>query len=320
MSLHCLALLGLLAALPATAQETAPPAPAPEASTPAPAAPPEASPADPAAEEAAALAAMKAFVADLKFRTGVISLEDGSIQLTLPDGWRWLDPEGARKVLVDLWGNPEKIAATSIGMIVPAGVDLADPDASWAVNVRFSDEGYVEDNDADSIDYNDLLKQMQEGTSKENSQRVAAGQPGIQLLGWAMPPRYDKATNVMHWAKELKFGDAPEHTLNYDVRVLGRRGILSMNCIAGMSQLADVTKGAAELVKLAAFTAGHRHADFNADTDKKAGYGLAALVGGAVALKAAGKVGLLAKFGKLLIIPALFLVGWLKRLFSRRSA
>jgi uncharacterized membrane-anchored protein len=37
------------------------------------------------------------------------------------------------------------------------------------------------------------------------------------------------------WAKEIRFGDREENTLNYNVRVLGRKCVLVLDFIAGMS-------------------------------------------------------------------------------------
>jgi uncharacterized membrane-anchored protein len=108
--------------------------------------------------------------------------------------------------------------------------------------------------------------------------------------------------------------------LNYDVRVLGRRGVLSLNAIAGASQKQEIDALTPEIVSLVSFNTGHTYADYNSSTDKKADYSLAGLVvGGAVAAKLLAKGGilvLLAKFGKLLIIPAVLVAGWLKRKFS----
>jgi uncharacterized membrane-anchored protein len=36
----------------------------------------------------------------------------------------------------------------------------------------------------------------------------------------------------MYWAKEINFGGDSENTLNYNIRVLGRKGVLLLNFIA----------------------------------------------------------------------------------------
>ncbi|MEI9946725.1 MAG: DUF2167 domain-containing protein [Chitinophagaceae bacterium] len=62
------------------------------------------------------------------------------------------------------------------------------------------------------------------------------------MVGWAQPPFYDSKNKVLHWAKELQFGGEDLNTLNYDVRFLGRKGILSLNAVATIDQLPKVKK------------------------------------------------------------------------------
>ena len=54
------------------------------------------------------------------------------------------------------------------------------------------------------------------------------------------PPSYDAAAHKLYWAKELMFGTDMDHTLNYNIRVLGRRGVLVLNAVAEMKQLAVI--------------------------------------------------------------------------------
>ena len=108
----------------------------------------------------------------------------------------------------------------------------------------------------------------------------------MELVGWAEPPQYDATNKKLFWAKELAFGDAPEHTLNYDMRILGRRGVLILRAVAGMDQLAQIKDARSQILGMVNYNQGHRYADFNPKTDKVAAYGVAALVLGGIAAKA----------------------------------
>jgi uncharacterized membrane-anchored protein len=88
------------------------------------------------------------------------------------------------------------------------------------------------------------------------------------------------------------------------VRVLGREGVLSMNAVAGMPQLASIETDMQQLLKVAAFNEGYRYEEFNEDTDRMAAYGLGALVAGGIAAKA----GFFAKLGALLLAFKKFIV------------
>lgn len=259
------------------------------------------------------------FLASLNFRQGEIVLADDVATLEVPDNFRYLGPEDTRRVLEEAWGNPS--GADTLGMLFPADLTPLDPD-SWAVVINYEEDGYVSDEEAGKIDYGELLTQMQEATRAVNEERRKRGYEPVELVGWAAAPHYDDAANKLYWAKELRFGDAPDHTLNYNIRILGRRGVLVLNAVAGMDQLAAVEKDVQQVLAFTEFNPGHRYADFDSSIDKVAAYGIAALIGG----KIAAKVGLLAKLGVLLVAFKKFIVAIvvavgaiLARLFRRKK-
>ncbi|KQY49300.1 hypothetical protein ASD14_14620 [Lysobacter sp. Root494] len=276
----------------------------------------------PEQDEQAQEKAARAVVAGFQWRDGAVGVDEAKARFNLNENFRYLGAADARKVLEDLWGNPPDDSV--LGMIVPKGRGVLD-DSGWAVVVTYSDEGYVSDEDAAKIDYDDMLKEMQDADKEDNEARKEAGYPALHLVGWAEPPHYDAASKKLYWAKELK-GEGSEHsTVNYDIRVLGRRGYLSLNAVARMNELPEVKTGMQQLLPMVEFDAGSRYADYDKGTDKVAAYGLAALIGGGIAAKA----GLFAKLGALLLglkkllIPLVLLGGaFFKKilgLFSRRK-
>ena len=270
--------------------------------------------------EAAGAKSAEEFVAGLKFREGDIAVPKAHARFQLKPEFRYLEQADARRVLENLWGNPPDESV--LGLIVPRKPDLL-ADDSWAVVVTYSDEGYVSDEDAAKIDYDKMLTEMKQSTREENSARKEAGYGTVELTGWAETPRYDAASKKLYWAKELAFNGEAQHTLNYDIRVLGRHGYLSLNAVAGMNDLSAVRQGMQELLPMAEFDAGARYADFDESTDKVAAYGVAALIGGGLAAKAGlfAKLGLvLAKFWKLLLIGVVALAGGVRKFFGKKEA
>jgi uncharacterized membrane-anchored protein len=183
------------------------------------------------------------------------------------------------------------------------------------------DDGHVDDSDARKIDYKELMSDMKKSTRDDNEEREKAGYGKVELVGWATEPRYDAGTHKMYWAKELDFGGS-QHTLNYDVRVLGREGVLSMNAVAGMNQLTSIQRDMTQLQGLADFNQGFRYEEYDKSTDKLAAYGLGALVAGGVA----AKMGLFAKLvtiliaaKKLIIAGVIAIGGFLARMFKRKE-
>jgi len=275
--------------------------------------------ADPAAAEAAQQAAATKMVSSLAFKTGDFKVAAAEATLHVGDGFQYLEAKDARRVLEEFWGNP---ADTSVlGMIVPTKPTL-DEAGSWAVVVTYSDEGHVDDEDAASADYTKMLADMQEATAEDNKARKQQGYPTVDLVGWAAPPRYDQANKKIHWAKELSFDGSPEHTLNYDIRVLGREGYLSLNAVASMSDLKAVEAGMQKVLGFTEFDAGRRYADYDSKTDKLAAYGVAALVAGTLASKAGlfAKLGVLLLAGKKLLIPIGIGIAYLFNRFRKKKA
>jgi uncharacterized membrane-anchored protein len=260
----------------------------------------------------------QALAATLKFQQGEVILQNGLATLKVPDGLRFLNGHDAGTVLVKLWGNPPM--PDPLGLLMPANAGPLSPEA-WAVIITYEEEGYVKDKDAEKIDYADLLKQMQKATSDANKEREKLGYAPVELVRWAAPPRYDKAVHKLYWAKELKFGGERENTLNYNIRVLGRRGVLVLNAVAAMSQLPEIERSAPKILASLDFNPGHRYADFSeAAGDKVASYGIAALVAGGVAAKLGlfkGLWVLLLGAKKFVIVGFLAVAAWLRKLFGK---
>jgi uncharacterized membrane-anchored protein len=276
-----------------------------------------------AEKEAISREQAEALVSGLKFQRGDITLHDGLATLRVPVGFRFLNATDAQTVLVKLWGNPPH-SADSLGMLMPDGVSPLDSD-SWAVIMTYEPDGYVSDKDAENINYTELLSQMQKSVALANDERQKGGYEPVHLIGWAKEPRYDKQTHKLYWAKELKFGSQLANTLNYDIRMLGREGVLVLNAVAGISQLAEIEQATPKILTAIDFNPGHRYADFNPKSDKVAEYGLAALVAG-TATAAAVKLGffkglwiaiLAAK--KFIVIGVVALAASIRKLLKRKQ-
>jgi uncharacterized membrane-anchored protein len=239
------------------------------------------------------------FAESLSYQDGSIALGASGVQLNVPGGFYFLSAQDARRVIIDAWGNPPATADNVLGMILPAAKTPLDE--TWGAIITFDEDGYVSDEDAAKIDYTNLLKEMQESTARGSEERVKQGFASIRLVGWASPPFYDKGTHKLHWAKELEFGGQPLRTLNYDVRALGRKGVLNINFVAGMDQLAEIKAVIPAVMAMPEFEAGSRYTDYVPGADKVAAYGIGGLI--------AGKI--LSKAGFLALALAFLKKGWI---------
>jgi uncharacterized membrane-anchored protein len=259
--------------------------------------------------------------ARLVYRTGTVALEGGVGTLRLSPAYRFLDRAGAKYLLEDAWGNPPGAADDVLGMIIPTNVSPLD-EAGWGVVVSFDDVGYIDDKDAATINFADLLLKMQKDAARSNEERRTLGTATVELIGWAEQPTYSAQSHTVYWAKELAFSDNPDHTLNYFVRVLGRRGVLELNAVGSMTQLQQIREDMQAVLPLVSFDEGHRYADYEAGQDKAAAYGVAGLVAGAAAVKGGLLKGLLVGLlaaKKLLIAVGIAILAAIRGFLGRTS-
>jgi uncharacterized membrane-anchored protein len=257
-------------------------------------------------------------VAPFKYQTGDVVLPNKVATLHLGEKYHYLDVAETNRLLLE-WGNPPD--EQTQGAILPADVDPM-KEGGWAVFLTYIDDGHVDDADAAEIDYDDMFKEMKESAEDSNSARRDAGYAPLHLVKWAEPPRYDVATKKLYWAKEIDFEGSGEHTLNYDVRVLGREGVLSMEAVASIKQLEMIRGEMRPLLEAAEFNPGHRYAEFNKSTDRVAEYGLAALIATGVAAKVGlfGKLlALLIAAKKIVIVVVIALGGIIARLLGKKK-
>ncbi|HEV2598288.1 DUF2167 domain-containing protein [Sphingopyxis sp.] len=270
-------------------------------------------------------AATEKLLSSLDRQTGTIPIQAAKADLLLGDNYYFVGPEQSRTILVDIWRNPPASANGVLGMVFPKGKSFVDD--TWSAVITFEATGYVSDDDAKTIDYNQMLADMRASDEAQAPDIRAQGYPAGILQRWAQPPTYDAGKHSLVWARDIKFDDMPEDSLNYDIRLLGREGVLSMNILASMSQLDEVREAAKTFASVGTFRSGARYADFNAATDKKAEYGLAGLVAAGGAAAVAKKVGLLAvlaKFGKFIFIGLIAIFAMFRNaiggLFRRKPA
>ena len=268
--------------------------------------------------EAESSAAEESAGPELKYQTGNITLPNKVATLHLGEKYRYLNPGETSKLLM-AWGNePDN---TTQGAIIPTDVEPFS-DSGWAVILTYDDDGHIDDSDAAEIDYDDMLKDMKEGTEDHNDARKEAGFEAVHLVGWAENPHYDAAAKKLYWAKELNFEGSPSHTLNYDVRVLGREGVLSMLAVANMGQLEQIRADMRPLIDVAEFNEGYRYAEFNKKTDRMAEYGLGALIAAGVGAKLGlfGKLfALLLAAKKIIFIAVIAIGGFIAKLFGKKK-
>lgn len=232
----------------------------------------------------------------IKGQTGAITLSQAHCTINVPDGFVYLDPEDAKHLLVDYWDNPEEKYEGVLGTLVSEYAGVFD-DVNTAYIIFYSDAGYVSDEDAESIDYDELLKNIRETIEEENKSETSKQK--WELVDWAWNPTYDKQKKVLGWARHYRVDG--EDVVNYDVRVLGKAGYVIIKAVGGPEDKDELLAANSDIVDCVKYDKGYTYADFNPDTDHVAEW----TIGGLVAGKVLAKVGfwaILAKYAKLIFV------------------
>lgn len=210
-----------------------------------------------------------------------VTLSNNLGTLDIPKGYVWLG-EAKAKGFMEKNGST---GDTTIGLIAPT-----DEDAKFLVELEYEATGYVEDKDAGKIDSKAILESYQEGTEANNENRKEKGMPAIHVTGWEQEPKYDGKHHVVTWSLQGN-NDTTGKFVNYNTRVLTRKGVLSLNLLCSNDELAAARPKAEGLVTKVTFNPGERYEDYK-QGDKISAGGLVALIAGGALL--AKKTGIIA--------------------------
>lgn len=231
-------------------------------------------------------------------------------RIEVPEGFVFLDGNGTRTLLE---ASGERTSGNELGFLRPTN-------APWSVFFEFDAIGYVKDAEKEKLDADALLDSIKKGTAAQNKHREAAGRPPLIVVGWEQPPKYNPETQNLEWA--VRATSEGEPILNYNTRLLGRKGTMEVVLVCDPNDLAATLPAYKKLLADHKFQTGESYAEYRPG-DKVAKYGLAALVVGGAAVGAA-KLGLFAwlavifkKGFKVIIIALIAVVAMFKNLFAK---
>lgn len=225
-------------------------------------------------------------------KTGKKTFSECHASISIPEGFVFIDKTDARKLLVDYWGNPESHIENLLGCLVPNNAE-AFYQVSMAYVITYDNCGYVKDDDANSVDYDELLSQIQQASIEENKNLPKEQQTTIR--GWAVQPKYISDSHVLVWAKTLSINGV--ETVNYDMRILGKDGLVSINAVIDPNDCSEVVKEETNIINCLSYDKGYTYADFDSSRDKTSEWTIGGLVAGTVLAKS----GILAKIGIFLL-------------------
>jgi uncharacterized membrane-anchored protein len=230
--------------------------------------------------------------------------------LVVPAKYKFVEQKDMR-TLNEMFQNPHN--PNDLGALMPE-------DESWVIYFSFAAEGKVPDDEKDKLDADAILSGIREGTAEQNKERKRRGWAEFNIVGWELKPFFDDETKNLTWA--IRGESQGTQNINYEARVLGRRGYMSVTLVLEPDQLQAARPEFNRLLKGFSYNTGEKYADWQPG-DKVATYGLAALAGG-VGVAALAKSGLLGKLIKPIIIGVVAIFGaigaFFKKLFGRKEA
>lgn len=242
--------------------------------------------------------------ADLNWKIGPTTAKVGSVaSQEVDEGYVFLEASEVRK-FDELTRNP--YSPTQVGVIAPE-------DLSWFAVYSFHAIGYVKDDEKGSLDSKAILDAFMKGEKISNAERRRRGWPELKLIGWVREPHYNETTHNLEWA--MRFSSESETVINYQTRILGRKGIMSVCLVCEPDQLSTVLPKFRSVLNGFEYTGGNRYAEFRSG-DRIAEVGLTGLiVGGATAV--AVKTGVFKWIWKGILVIAVAIGGMFKKIFGK---
>ena len=250
-------------------------------------------------------------------KTGMISFSECHASLEVPEGFVFLDSEQSKKLIVDYWNNPESRMSNVLGTLIPKGAK-AFYQISVAYVISYDNCGYIKDDDANSIDYGELLKQLQQECKNENDSLPK--EQRMWLTGWAVPPQYISSSHTLIWAKS--FNSESGVVVNYDMRILGKDGLISVNAVISITDIGEVKELQNLIVNSIQYNNGFKYSDFDETRDKVSDWTIGGLIAGGVLAKTGffTKIGiLLLKMWKIVVIGLIGIGAAIRKFFKKNE-
>jgi uncharacterized membrane-anchored protein len=114
------------------------------------------------------------------------------------------------------------------------------------------------------IDAKAILTELQRSVNRDGEGDASVP---VEIQGWIVPPSYSESRHALEWALAVRFRNEARPTLNHSVRILSRRGHVSLDAAAPTDRAAELKNDASAILALVKFSAGRGYESFDPRTE-----------------------------------------------------
>jgi uncharacterized membrane-anchored protein len=214
----------------------------------------------------------------LRFHTGKLKFTEQNIRITVPPNHYFVDGPQSRYILETLWGNAQDEEV--LGMIVRSDFSPNETKGDYSFVVSYAPTGYISTPEKVDFDHHILLNKIQQQIHDNNTRRLEQGLNALQVERWVMVPFFDQYRKALYWATELKVNGSDESLINYNLRILGKDGVIKVNAVGTMDQLDGIKQILPYVLARTEFLEGYCYDDYNAATVVESDWKLEELIAG----------------------------------------
>lgn len=200
-------------------------------------------------------------------RSGQVALLDGTVTLSVPQGYRFYSAETANAFVVR--NGAAAPSGDVLGLIAPASVNV-DQQGAWATVVSYDAVGYVQPETAAGLT----------DANFEADVRGARDAQGRAFDGFAVPAAFETTTPSLAWAERSAAPGSGGRDFRHEQKVLGRNGVACLSSIGSADQMGAIAAAAPDMLNMLSFSEGNRHADFQPASDQVSAFTVPGLVTG----------------------------------------
>lgn len=192
---------------------------------------------------------------DITSLSGNFVLDDAPVKVDLPNGYKFIDAESSKDILVKFWGNTTSGVNDVIGMVIPDATNTVENiDKAWILSL-LRNVGHVQDKKGGSMGFSWILKGFKNLDEYKDTD-----------VEWAWSPNYD----TEHHSLSLPFlfisqGDT---ILNPRQYIFGNTDAIMIEPVVPLSDIHWFEENDNLIPNAISFTPGSAYEDFNENSQQ----------------------------------------------------